>query len=103
MIHMDPTTHETIKVAAPSSSPTARLPEPARIAEKVENRSGDPLPKARNVTPATFSSRPSICAIDARFGEKKSDALMPRNEKRNISHVVRPMKTSGRNFGSVQK
>ena len=57
---MEPTTHETINVAAPSNSPMAKLPELACIAENVEKTSGLPFPKAKKVTPATFSSRPSI-------------------------------------------
>ena len=85
MIHMEPTTQETIKVAAPSSSPMARLPELARMAEKVENTSGLPLPNARKVTPATFSSSPRICASVPRLGQKKSEALIPRVEKRKSS------------------
>lgn len=59
MIHIEPTTQDTINVAAPRSSPTAKLPDCARIAENVENTSGLPFPNARKVTPATFSSRPS--------------------------------------------
>jgi len=58
MTQMLPTTHDTINVAAPSSSPIAREPESARMAEKVEKTSGEPFPNARKVTPATFSSRP---------------------------------------------
>jgi len=58
-MHIDPTTHDTMKDAAPTSSPIAKLPEFARIAENVENKSGLPFPKAKKVTPATFSSNPS--------------------------------------------
>lgn len=58
MMHIDPTTQEVTNAAAPSNSPRARPPELARIAENVEKTSGLPLPNARNVTPATFSSRP---------------------------------------------
>ena len=103
MMHIEPTTHETMNVAAPSSSPMARLPEFARIAEKVENTSGEPLPNARKVTPATFSSRPRIWAMVARFGVKKSEALMPRVEKRKTSQRTRPAKAAGRRGSAVQK
>lgn len=103
MIHIDPTTQETMKDAAPSNSPMARLPELARIAENVEKTSGLPFPNAKNVTPATFSSSPSNCAMVARFGVKKSEALMPRVEKRKISQTMRPTKASDRNCGLVQK
>ena len=47
------------------------------MAEKVENRSGEPFPNARKVTPATFSFSPSVFAIVARLGQKKSEAQMP--------------------------
>jgi hypothetical protein len=89
---MLPTTTETIKLAAPMSSPIARPPEFAFIAENVENTSGEPLPNARKVTPATFSSRPRITEIDARFGQKKSEAEIPRVEKRKRAHITRAMK-----------
>jgi hypothetical protein len=92
MIAIDPTTTDTINDAAPNNSPIARLPESAFIAEKVENTSGLPFPSARNVTPATFSSRPRISEMVARLGQKKSDALMPRVEKRKVSHTTRPRK-----------
>lgn len=100
---MDPTTTETIKDAAPISSPMARLPESAFMAENVEKTSGLPLPKARNVTPATFSSRPRTADIVARFGQKKSDALMPKVEKRKMSQMRRPIKYPGRIRGDEQK
>lgn len=102
MMHIDPTTHETMKEAAPTSSPIARPPEPARMALKVEKRSGLPFPKARNVTPATLSSRPSSWDNVARLGVKKSEALIPRVEKRNRSQTRRPVNTSGRTDCSVQ-
>jgi hypothetical protein len=101
-MHIEPTTHETMKDAAPISSPMARPPDPARIALKVEKTSGLPFPNARNVTPATFSSNPSNCAMDARFGVKKSDALMPRVEKRKRSQTRRPVNMRGRIGGFVQ-
>ncbi len=59
-MHMEPTTQEVTKVAAPSNSPIARPPDFARIAEKVEKISELPLPNARKVTPAIFSSSPRI-------------------------------------------
>ena len=102
MMHIEPTTTDTMKDAAPSSSPIARLPESARIAENVEKTSGLPFPKARNVTPATFSSRPSSCAMVARFGQKKSEAEMPRVENRKISQIISPAKTKGRAVGDAQ-
>lgn len=40
-----------MKAAAPINSPKAREPKFECIALKVENRSGLPLPKAKNVTP----------------------------------------------------
>lgn len=87
MMHIEPTTQDVTNAAAPNNSPMANPPESSRMAEKVEKRSGLPLPKARNVTPATFSSRPSSCASVPRLGQKKSDALMPRVEKRKRSQM----------------
>jgi hypothetical protein len=103
MIHIDPTTHDTMNVAAPSSSPIARPPDWALMAENVEKTSGLPFPNARNVTPATFSSSPSSWAMVARFGVKKSEALIPRVENRKMSQVNRERKTNGRILGSAQK
>lgn len=102
MMHIEPTTHETMKDAAPSNSPIAKLPDSARMAEYVEKTSGLPFPKARKVTPATFSSRPNSWAKVARFGVKKSDALIPKVENKKRSHMSRPTKTPGRSAGVVQ-
>jgi hypothetical protein len=102
MMHMEPTTQDTMNVAAPMSSPTAKLPELARMAENVEKTSGLPFPKANKVTPATFSSKPSNWEMEARFGVKKSEALMPRVEKRKMSQRRRAVKTNGRRIASVQ-
>ena len=49
---IDPATTDDIKAAAPINSPTAKEPELFDIALKVLNTSGDPFPKAKNVTPA---------------------------------------------------
>lgn len=100
---MLPTTTLTMKLAAPKSSPIAKLPAFARMAENVLNTSGEPLPNARNVTPATFSSSPSICDSAAKFGQKKSDALIPSVEKRKMSQKMSPAKMSGRAEGELQK
>ncbi len=56
---IEPDTMAVIKLAAPMSSPTARLPLCVLIAANVEKTSGLPLPKARKVTPAKVSLRPS--------------------------------------------
>ena len=102
MMHIEPTTQDTMKDAAPRSSPMARLPEPALIEENVEDRSGLPLPKARKVTPATFSSRPRCWEMVARLGVKKSDAVMPSVEKRNKSQTSSATKARDRREGRVQ-
>ena len=39
----------------------------------------------------------------ARFGQKKSEALIPIVEKRNTSQTVRPAKVHGRASGLAQK
>jgi hypothetical protein len=53
--------------AAPTSSPTAKLPLFEFIAAKVEKTSGLPFPNAKNVTPAMLSLMPKIDAIVERF------------------------------------
>ena len=102
-MHMEPATQETIKDAAPSSSPIAKLPEFARMAEKVAKTSGLAFPKARRVTPAMSSFNPRNWAIAARFGVKKSEADIPRVEKRNASQRMSAMNIKGRRAGSAQK
>lgn len=102
-MHMDPATQETIKEAAPSSSPIAKLPECARIAENVAKTSGLAFPKARSVTPATSSFSPRNCAIAARFGVKKSEADIPRVEKMKTSQRTSAVNIRGRTEGSAQK
>ena len=103
MMHMEPTTQETMKDAAPKSSPMAKLPAFVRRAENVAKTSGLPLPNARKVTPATCSSRLRSCAIVAKLGQKKSEALMPRVENRKPSHSRKPRNTNGRAVGLAQK
>ena len=84
---MDPATTETMKVAAPSSSPMASEPEPDDIAEKVEKTSGEPLPRAKKVTPAVLSFMPNRLASVPKFGQKKSLATSPRQLKRKAIHI----------------
>lgn len=48
--------------AAPSSSPIASAPEFVRNAAKVENTSGEPFEKARNVTPACENGKRELAA-----------------------------------------
>jgi hypothetical protein len=76
-IAIDPATTDEMKKAAPMSSPMARLPEPTRMAAKVEKRSGDPFPRARKVTPAMDSDIRSVCERVARLGQKKSLDAIP--------------------------
>lgn len=74
------------------------------MAENVAKRSGLPFPTAKKVTPATFSSRPRTVAIVARFGQKKSDALIPSIENSKANHMSSPKKTTGRGTkGEAQK
>src|SRR5262245_45006902 len=74
---MDPATTAFMKNAAPINSPMAKLPEPTLMAENVENRSGEPFPKAKKVTPAMDSDIRRDWASVARFGQKKSLAAIP--------------------------
>ena len=102
-IHNVPTTTETIKLAAPINSPTANSPAPALIAVYVPNKSGDPFPNARNVTPARFSSRRRREESVERLGQKKSEEEMPRVVKRKRSQVRRVRKMMGRVGSGEQK
>lgn len=93
---MEPATTAAMKEAAPMSSPTAREPELIFMAAKVEKTSGEPLPKARKVTPAykdgcehwsyairvrggvtIDSDMPRMLAIVERLMQKKSLAAIP--------------------------
>ena len=103
MMHMEPTTQETMKDAAPKSSPMAKLPAFVRKAENVAKTSGLPLPNARKVTPATCSSRFKSCAIVAKLGQKKSEAVIPSVENRKPSQSRRPKNIKGRTVGLAQK
>ena len=74
----------------------ARLPDPTRMAANVEKRSGDPLPRARKVTPAMDSDMCRDCARVARLGQKKSLAAMPMALKRRPSQTTFSQLTSRR-------
>ena len=87
-IAIEPETTEVMKNAAPMSSPIARLPEPTRIAANVENRSGEPFPSARKVTPAIDSDMRSVCARVARLGQKKSLAAIPMAENSRHNQII---------------
>jgi hypothetical protein len=87
-IAIDPATTDVIKNAAPMSSPIARLPEPTLIAENVEKRSGEPLPRARKVTPAIDSDNRRLWARVARLGQRKSLAAMPMAVNNKLSQNI---------------
>jgi hypothetical protein len=82
MIAIEPTTIDVMKLAAPMSSPTARPKVPWRTDTNVEKTSGDPFPNASNVTPAVVSDSPRYAARVARFGQKKSEAVMEMEQNR---------------------
>jgi len=92
---MEPAITAVMKLAAPISSPTARLPLLVLMAAKVEKMSGLPLPKAKNVTPARLSLMPSSFAIVLRLTEKKSLAAIPMVLKSNPSHNAIIPKATG--------
>lgn len=75
--------------AAPINSPIASEPDPDDRAENVENKSGDPFPSAKKVTPAVLSFIPSLLANVDRFGQKKSLATRPRQLNRNAIQLIR--------------
>jgi hypothetical protein len=99
---MDPATTAVMKPAAPISSPTAMLPLLEPMAAKVLNTSGDPLPKAKNVTPAKFSLSPKTRAIVLRLMLKKSLAAMPMVVNSRPSHTASMTKATGFAFPRVQ-
>jgi hypothetical protein len=90
-----PATTAVMKLAAPISSPTAKLPLFVLIAANVENTSGLPLPKAKNVTPARLSLRPNNCDIVLRLMQKKSLAAMPIVLKSRHSQSIMMPKATG--------
>jgi len=55
----------------------------------VLNKSGEPFPTARKVTPARFSGMFSTLAIVWRFGVKKSLAAIPMVEKSRPNQITR--------------
>jgi len=75
---MVPATTETMKLAAPMSSPMARLPESERRAAKVEKTSGLPLEKARKVTPACDERGAGRRAEESQQGVSPSIMLIVR-------------------------
>jgi hypothetical protein len=99
---IEPATTAVINPAAPISSPTARLPLCVFMAAKVENTSGLPFPKAKNVTPAILSLIPRMLAMVLRLMQKKSLAAIPIVLNKRPSHNVRMMKATGFALCSLQ-
>ncbi len=85
---IEPDTTDVMKNAAPMSSPIARLPDPTFKAANVEKRSGEPLPNARNVTPAVDCDIRRVWERVARFGQKNSLAAMPIALNSKQSHTI---------------
>jgi hypothetical protein len=92
---IDPATTAVMNPAAPISSPTARLPLCVFIAAKVENTSGLPFPKAKNVTPAMLSLMPKMLAMVLRLMQKKSLAAIPIVLNSRPSHDTSRTKATG--------
>jgi hypothetical protein len=86
---IEPATTQQMKLAAPISSPIARLPLPAFSEANVLKRSGAPFAHPTIVAPATSSGSPKRDARVERLGQKKSEATMPKNEKRKHSQSTR--------------
>jgi hypothetical protein len=84
-----------MKLAAPISSPMARLPLFDLMAANVEKTSGLPLPNARNVTPVKLSLRPKILAKVLRSIQRKSLAAIPIVLKSNDSHRIKMTNATG--------
>ena len=70
-MEIEPTTTVVMNTLPPSNAPmpTNMSALPATDANE-ENTSGEPLPKARNVTPANEYDRFSLTHIEPRVGEK---------------------------------
>jgi len=99
---IEPAMTAVMKLAAPISSPTARLPLLVRMAAKVEKISGLPFPKAKNVTPARLSLIPRRRAMVLRLTEKKSLAAIPIVLKSSPSHSMIMMNATGFTCGRRQ-
>ena len=89
----------SLKVAAPINSPTASPNVPSLNAENVLNTSGLPFPNAKKVTPAVLSLKPRTVAMVDKFGQKKSEAVMPIKENRNVRTMRRIIRPKGRREG----
>ena len=99
---IEPATTDVMKLAAPSSSPIARLPLFDRMAAKVENTSGLPFPNARKVTPVKLSLKPRTLAKVLKSTQRKSLAAMPMVLKSSDSHRMMTMNPAGLKFAAVQ-
>jgi hypothetical protein len=99
---IDPATTAVMKQAAPINSPIAKLAEFVLMAANVENTSGLPLPKAKNVTPAILSLIPKRLAIVLRLTQKKSLAAIPMVLNRRASHNTIMQNATGFASGSRQ-
>jgi hypothetical protein len=99
---MEPATTDVMKLAAPISSPMARLPLFDLMAANVENTSGLPFPNARNVTPVKLSLIPRMLAKVLKSIHKKSLAAIPMVLKSKDSHKMRTMKAIGLASANVQ-
>lgn len=92
---IEPTTTAVMKLAAPISSPTAKLPLCECMAANVEKTSGLPFPKAKKVTPAILSLIPRLVEIVLRLGEKKSLAAIPMVMNSTLNQRAKIMKARG--------
>ena len=99
---MEPATTDVMKLAAPISSPMARLPLFERMAAKVEKTSGLPLPNARNVTPVRLSLKPNILASVLKSIHRKSLAAIPIVLKRSDSQRIKMRNANGFASGKAQ-
>jgi hypothetical protein len=108
MIDTVPTTTVVTKQPAPKSSPSAMaVPRPGSGVfmsdEYTLKMSGAPLPKARNVTPATLWDSFSESAITVSTGQKNSSAVMPSAMKSTTIHATSSTHAPGTLPCSTQK
>ena len=84
-----PPTTITTNIPAPSNDPMAIVATEGSAAAKAamaEKISGDPLPRATKVTPATLSESDQLSAIRVSAGTKKPSAVIPSAKNKYADH-----------------
>lgn len=88
ILKMEPRTNITTKQAPPNNAPMTSSGLPCIIPAMAANMSGDPLPNAIKVTPATLCDMESDLEIMKSAGQRKSVAATPREiNKINVQTI----------------